>query len=713
MFIDSILYSYAQIFFSNRRWLGALILAVTMFFPLVGLMGLLGVTIANITAAILKFDQAKIRSGFYGFNGILFGVAAGYYYELSFFMILIIPVFLIITFFISAVLEHYLAVAFNLPGLSLPFIFSLYIFIIFLTNYGDIKIHHLSFPYDNLLASFPIFIKNYFKSLALIVFQPSVFAGIILSIGILIFSRILFVLSIVSYSLSAILLTIILPVQTDQLAILVGFNAILTAFALGGVLILPSPKSFFLMVISTLIVVIFTGFFHKLLTGTLLPLLVLPFNFIVLFTIYSLKFRKEQSELDLLYFTPGSPEENLYYHQNRKNRFDRFKYFYPELPFFGEWFVSQGFEGAYTHKNAWKYAWDFVVIDEKKSQFSNEGNQLTDYYCYKLPVSSPLDGKVVKVASSIPNNEVGDVNLDKNWGNTVIIDHGEGLFSAASHLDSDSIKLKENDYILKGDVIGLCGNSGRSPYPHIHFQYQLTDKIGDKTYRFPFAHFIEKREDKLIAKSFDYPKENSIIQNIVVHKTIKKAFGLRLGDKITLQCSVNENSFTEEWEVKVDIYNMLYIENDQKETAYIYLTDKVFYFSHYLGSKKSALYYFFLLAYQVPLCYHANLEWKDQYSLSQLNGTSIRYLTEFLLSFKNFIHAEGNFKYLERDEHSESFIIENKIELKGNGILSSLNKTMSGQIKISDDGKIDSFQFSSKHNYKFNATLTSNNGDLS
>lgn len=711
MFIDSILYSYAQIFFSNRRWLGAIILFVTLLFPVVGLMGLLGVIIANITAAILKFDQSKIKSGFYGFNGILFGVAAGYYYELSFFMLMLIPVFLIITFFISAVLEHYLAVAFNLPGLSLPFIFSLYIFIIFLTNYSNIQVHHLNFPYDNIFASLPIFIKNYFKSLALIVFQPSVFAGILLSIGILIFSRVLFVLSIVSYSLSAILLTLILPVQSEQLAILVGFNAILTAFALGGVLILPSPKSFLLVIISTLIVVIFTGFFHRLLNGTLLPLLVLPFNFIVLFTIYSLKFRKEQSELELLYFAPGSPEENLYYHQNRKNRFDRFKYFFPELPFFGEWFVSQGFDGSYTHKDAWRYAWDFVVVDEKNSQFSNEGNQLTDYYCYKLPVSSPLDGKVVKVASSIPNNEVGDVNLDKNWGNTVIIDHGEGLFSAASHLDSDTIKLKENDYVLKGDVIGLCGNSGRSPYPHIHFQFQLTDKIGDKTYRFPFAHFIEKRDDKLIARSFDYPDENSIVQNIVIHKTIKKAFGLRLGDKITLQCSINEKTFTEDWEVKVDIYNMLYIENNNHETAFIYLTDKVFYFSHYLGGKSSALYHFFLLAYQVPLCYHANLEWKDQYSLSQLTGTSIRYLTEFFLSFKNFIKAEGSFKYLERDEKSDSFIIDNKIELKGTGVLKAFKKTMSGQIKINGDGEIESFHFINANNSKFNATLTSNNGD--
>lgn len=708
LFIDSILYSYAQIFFSNRKWFGAVALISTLLIPKLGLLGLLGVIVSNITAAALKFDSSKIRSGFYGFNGILFGAAAGYFYDLDFLLIVIIPIFMIITFFISSVLENYFAVAFNLPGLSSPFIISLYIFIIFLTNYNVIHPHILAAELDKFLPVLPDFIQNYFKSLALILFQPSIVVGIVLSIAILVFSRVLFVLSLVSYTLGFVFLNLILPETASQLTILVGFNAILTGFALGGSLIIPSKKSFMLVVLSTVFVVIVTGFFHQLLKGTHLPLLVLPFNFIVLSAIYSLKFRKEQSDLVLLYFSPGSPEENFYYHQNRTSRFDRFKNFFPELPFFGEWYISQGFEGSYTHKKDWKYAWDFVVVDEKNSQFSNEGNQLTDYFCFKLPVSSPLDGKVVKVASSIPNNEISNVNIDKNWGNTVVIDHGEGLFSSSSHLDSDSIKVKENDYVLKGDVVGLCGNSGRSPYPHIHFQFQLTDKIGDKTYRFPFAHYVEKTNEQTFVRSFDYPKEGSIIQNIVVHKTIKKAFALRLGDTINLDCTLNGKAFQEEWEVKVDIYNMLYIENNNKETAFIYLTEKVFYFSHYHGSKNSALYFFFLSAYQVPMCYQANLEWKDRYSLSQLTGTSIRYLAEFLLSFKSFLDAEGSFKYLDRDENDDSFVISNTISIKGNSIFSFFKKYLSAEIKINSDGEIDSFRFDNGKDISFTAILLRN-----
>jgi len=711
MFIDSILYSYAQIFFSNRRWLGALILLVSMLMPTLGLMGLLGVIISNVSAAVLKFDSVKIRSGFYGFNGILFGAAIAYFYPLDLFLLMLIPIFVIITFFISSVLEHYLASSFNLPGLSLPFIVSLYIFLIFLTNYSQFIHQRLVFPYDTYISWIPNSIQLYFKSISLIIFQPGVLSGIIIAIGVLIFSRVLFTLSIISYLVSILFLNFLLPQAADNLIIVVGFNAILTSFALGGSLILPSKKSFVLVLISSIIVVIFTGFFYKLFSTSVLPILVLPFNFIVLSVIYSLKFRKEQSDLVLLYFSPGSPEENLYYHNNRSTRFDRFKYFFPELPFYGEWYVSQGFDGQYTHKDKWRFAWDFIVVDENKTQFSNDGNKLNDYYCFKMPVSSVLDGKVVKVIQSIPNNEVGEVNLDKNWGNTIIIDHGEGLLSATSHLDPDTIKVKENDYVLKGDVIGTCGNSGRSPYPHIHFQFQITEKVGDKTYLFPFAHFIEKHDDKLVAKSFDYPKQDTIIQNIVVNKSIKKAFNLKLGDKYDINFELNGKKFQESWEVKVDIYNLLYIVNDKHDIAYIYLTEKVFYFSNYTGTKKSALYHYFLSAYQVPLCYSEKLVWEDEYAPSQVLGTSVRFLSEFFLSFKNFIQAKANFSFTQSEDSSTSFNIKNIISVYGSGFLSFYKKEYRCNVDISDSGYLDSYSVTDNKDYQFFAKILLSNGE--
>lgn len=703
--LDSVLYSYAQIFFSNRRWFGAAILIASFVSPFLGLMSLLGVLISNLAAYILKFDSEKIKSGFYGFNGILFGASVAFYFQLNNLLLLLIPIFIIITFLISAALEHYLETAFNLPGLSLPFVISVYIFVIFLTNYDDILPNIHQYGIDSTAAPFVHYSKIYLKSLSLIIFQHDITAGIIIATAILIFSRVLFVLSITAFIINMLLMNLILPNQFNNLIILSSFNSILTAFALGGSLIIPTRKSFALVVVSSLMVVIFTGFFSQLFRGSYFPLLVLPFNVIVLATIYSLKFRKDQTDLVLLYFKPGSPEENFYYHKKRKARFENFKYLFPELPFFGEWKVSQAFDGEHTHKDAWRYAWDFIVTDKDGAQFANNGLRLEDYYCFNLPVISPLDGEVVKVISTVYDNEPGEVNLQQNFGNTVVISHQHGLFSSISHLKYNSIKVKEGDKVKKGEIIGSCGNSGRSPYPHIHFQFQLNDKVGEKTHRFPISHFIEKENGSMLLKTFDYPKEGCIVQNVAVHKTVKESFDFKLGDKLRFKFQFDGREFEENWEVKVDIYNQLFIESSSSARAEIYLTDKVFYVTSYIGEKNTALYYFSICASQVPLCFQEELRWGDVYSISLLPVGAIRYLTEFFLIFKNLLNASGEFSF-ENDDVAKEYLIKSEISVNGQGIFSFYKKQFVGVVKIDEQDGLKEFEIKEGKNLLFKATKT-------
>jgi len=92
-FLNSVFFSYSQILFSNRRWLGAVVLMATFASPKIALMSLLGVILSNYTAYLLRFEPAKIESGFYGFNGILFGAATVFYYELTPLFLLLIPLF--------------------------------------------------------------------------------------------------------------------------------------------------------------------------------------------------------------------------------------------------------------------------------------------------------------------------------------------------------------------------------------------------------------------------------------------------------------------------------------------------------------------------------------------------------------------------------------------------------------------------------------------
>ncbi len=52
-------------------------------------------------------------------------------------------------------------------------------------------------------------------------------------------------------------------------------------------------------------------------------------------------------------------------------------------------------------------------------------------------------------------------------GNHLIVDHGMGMFTGYSHLSKFSVTPEQ--YVSKGQVIGLAGSTGRSNGPHLHW----------------------------------------------------------------------------------------------------------------------------------------------------------------------------------------------------------------------------------------------------
>lgn len=91
---------------------------------------------------------------------------------------------------------------------------------------------------------------------------------------------------------------------------------------------------------------------------------------------------------------------------------------------------------------------------------------------FPLPIGTPV--------RTVADGVVRRASEDAVNGRVLVIDHGRGVTTAYCH--NDKLLAGEGNSVLRGTVIALSGNSGRSTGPHLHYQLELAARPVD-----PFA----------------------------------------------------------------------------------------------------------------------------------------------------------------------------------------------------------------------------------
>jgi murein DD-endopeptidase MepM/ murein hydrolase activator NlpD len=152
-------------------------------------------------------------------------------------------------------------------------------------------------------------------------------------------------------------------------------------------------------------------------------------------------------------------------------------------PVKGRFMIVAGHDANEPHAGGWsqQHAYDIMTLGPSFGFARNEGHRNEDYFSWGQPVLAPADGVIVSARHDVADNPSPGVIDAKSYetlpdprtaytGNTVVIDHGQGEYSALSHLQKGSVQVEAGQHVRRGEQIGRIGSSGSSDLPHLHYQ---------------------------------------------------------------------------------------------------------------------------------------------------------------------------------------------------------------------------------------------------
>ncbi len=130
-----------------------------------------------------------------------------------------------------------------------------------------------------------------------------------------------------------------------------------------------------------------------------------------------------------------------------------------------------------------------------------------------VPVLAAAPGRVLGMRDGMEDISLEDLKDPKTirgreCGNGAVVQHADGWRTQYCHMKKGSVLVKKGEKVSRGQPIGLVGLSGRTQFPHVHFQVSKGKKIID-----PFqgdiadgkcGEEVQPLWDKKAISGFDY-----------------------------------------------------------------------------------------------------------------------------------------------------------------------------------------------------------------
>jgi urea transporter len=633
--------SYSILFFSGSGRLGWWLLAISMLSPDLGLPAMAGAAAAGALGWWLGYDRSQIRSGFLLFNPLLVCFTLAYLNRCYHFSpgsyVLLWIASVIGSLFLSVGMQHWVGVHVGTSAHSLPAVAAAYVlYFLGFSLYGApiapyaIRETWLELPW------LPPFCQVMLQAFGAILFQPHSIAGILVFIGLAVTSPLSTFVAVSALAAGIGAMTQLgFPLGPDYIT-WCGFNFLLCGIALGTGYFITSGASLLLAVAGAAICALLSVALAAALRYFSLPASALPYNLVVLGLVYPLRLRWFPGALHPSP-TPGKAPDFAARHALIDAR--RFPYLKTPalfLPCEGPRVITQAFDGAMTHRGPWQFALDFEA-GQQGATYSGSGAELADYFVFGAPVLAPCPGVVAGVVNDVPDNKPGQNNPDANWGNSILLYSDAGYYVMLAHLQKGSAMVYPGQRVARGTPLGHCGNSGRSPIPHLHMHAQNTGFLGAVTRPFCIKHYIETAADtgRGVFHTAGFPSEKAHVRPASPNAALSEClYGWLPGEYRYQLTGENGKSWEETLALDFDEAGRYRLRSRRRGGQLsAFISEGIFFTTNLEGDDRSLLAFFGAGISRVPCINEPDVTWEDYVSTVPFLPPAARWLGNFAEPF--------------------------------------------------------------------------------